>query len=63
MSRFTENHSGPFQSQEEMGSRMIGCAARRWARPMRGSFADQRLQAPRSSVTATLRNKLMTSPR
>ena len=39
-----------------------GCAARRSARPVRGSFADYRSQAPRSSVIATLRNRLTIVP-
>ncbi|MYC38607.1 MAG: transposase [Chloroflexi bacterium] len=55
--------SGPFQSQVVIEKRVIGRAASRWARPMRGSFSDQRSQAPRSRVTGTLWSRLMTVPR
>ena len=53
---------GPFQGQEA-GRMAAGCAARRWARPVKGSLADQRPQTPRSSVIATLRRRSATVPR
>ena len=59
----TATETGPFQSQETNGTAAVGCAANRWARPVRGSLGAHRPQVVRSMVTAKLRNRLITAPR